>query len=103
MSHSISVIKNKPTEKTIIFEGDFSIQNVETTKDEIQNNLNDSTLIVIDINGVTSFDVCFLQLVYSVISYCEKNTINLQIASSTLNEECKIVIEKSGFDKIICK
>ena len=103
MSHTISVIKNKPNEKTFVFEGDFSIQNIETTKDEIQNNLTDASLVVLDINGVSSLDVCFLQLLYSVIHHCEKHTINLQMIATSLSDESKAVLGKSGFEKIICR
>jgi len=103
MSHSVSVIENKPSGKTFVFEGDFSIQNIETTKDEIQNNLTSTGVIVIDINGVTNLDISFLQLIYSIMSHCDKNKISVQLSSSGLSEECKTIVKKSGFEKIIRK
>lgn len=103
MSHSVSVIENKPTEKTFVFEGDFSIQCIETTKDEIQNNSSNAALIVLDFNNLTNIDISFLQLMYSVILHCEKNKISLQIASSNMSDDCKAIMKKSGFEKIICK
>jgi len=102
MSHSVSIIENKPSGKIFAFEGDFSIQNIENTKDEIQNNIN-TTGVVIDINGVTNLDISFLQLIYSIVSHCEKNKISIEIASSGLAEECKSIIKKSGFENIIRK
>ena len=103
MSHTVSVIENKPTEKTFVFEGEFSIQSIETTKDEIQNNLNNTTLVVLDINGAVTMDISFLQLLYSLILHCEKNKISVQTIASAINDECKSTIMKSGFEKIICK
>ena len=101
MSHSISVVENKPKEKSFVFEGDFSIQNIETTKDEIQNGINNTTFIILDINGVTNMDISFLQLLHSVIEHCKKNKISIQIASTMLNDDCKSIFNKSGFDKIM--
>lgn len=103
MSHSVSVIDNKPSGKVYVFEGDFSIQNIEITKDEIQNNIISTGLVVLDINGVTSIDVSFMQLLFSVIEHCRKNNIGVQVLSTGLCEECRSVISKSGFDKIIRK
>ena len=103
MSHSVSVLENKPSGKIFVFEGDFSIQNIETTKDEIQNNIHTTGLVVIDLNGVTSIDVSFLQLIYSMILHFEKNKISVQVLSSGFGEDCKSIVRKSGFDKIIRK
>ena len=103
MSHSVSVIDNKPSGKIFVFEGDFSIQNIETTKDEINSKIDVNQSVVVDINGVTNIDVSFLQLIYSLILYFEKNKISVQIASSGLSEDCKLIIKRAGFDNIIRK
>lgn len=101
MGHSVSVIINKPGEKTFVFDGDFTIQTIETTKDDIQNNLKDASLLILDLNGLNIIDISFLQLLYSVVLYCEKNKISVQFSANSISEDCKTIINKSGFEKII--
>ena len=101
MGHSVSVIINKPGEKTFVFDGDFTIQTIETTKDDLQNNLKETSLLVLDLNGINVIDISFLQLLYSTVLYCEKNKVSVQFSATSISEDCKKIINKSGFDKII--
>lgn len=101
MSHTLSIIENSASNKTFVFEGDFTIQNIESTKNEILKHTKGCDTIILNINKITNFDITFTQMVLAFTIHCENQKISLSIQSSEMDEECKKTMEKSGFNNII--
>ena len=101
MTQNLTITEVKPFEKIFVFEGEISIQNIESIRNSLFNGIIDTKSLTINLNNISSFDIAFLQLLYSTIKYCEEQEINILIEAKDIKDEYVKAIEKSGFCNMI--
>ena len=101
MAQNLTIKEINPSKKIFVFEGEISIQNIESIRNSLFNGIIDTKSLTINLNNISSFDIAFLQLLYSTIKYCEEQEINIIIEAKDLKDEFVKAIEKSGFCNMI--
>jgi anti-anti-sigma factor len=79
--------------------GDISVQNAQTCLEVLRDFQRRGTYLQLDLDGVTSADISFLQLICSLHRTCLKSGQNLTITGN-MPDAFKTILETSGFRRL---
>jgi DNA-binding transcriptional regulator GbsR (MarR family) len=94
----VSKISGKGDKKNIFrIEKDFSINNIELIKSELDNILEKNSTLQLELKGIDNFDLSAIQLLHALkIKLKDNFTFTLEI-----KEELKTIVTHSGFESYI--
>lgn len=81
---------------SFIFEESVTINSINEVKESLILKLNDKNDISFDLSPIKSIDVIGLQMIISLLLYCERKSIN--VSCDKISKEFIISVTKLGFE-----
>ena len=92
-------IKKNSDHQEVIFSGDLVINYIEEITKTVNDNVDMSKAVRVDIANPENMDLTFIQLVLSLQKTCLNNNVEFAI-SSKIKDDLKLLLVNAGFNNI---
>ncbi|WP_075603320.1 STAS domain-containing protein [Saccharicrinis aurantiacus] len=93
-------VNKSDTETNIAVSGDLIINHIEKIKEVFDSSIDFSKNLIIDLNGINSIDITFIQLIISLKKSFQSSD-NQIVFKNNFNDEVKILLQNAGFNNLL--
>ncbi|WP_282036085.1 STAS domain-containing protein [Saccharicrinis aurantiacus] len=92
-------VNKSDTETNIAVSGDLIINHIEKIKEGLDNSIDFSKNLTLDLNGITSIDITFIQLIISLKKSFQSSAKQI-VFKNNFNDEIKTLLQNAGFNNL---